>query len=82
MEIGLYRLFIPLKVFDFAQGFMEVHGLIILLKKCEAFIEKHWRRTWQVTPVFWPGKSHGQRSLAGYSPWDGKESDTTEATEY
>ena len=25
---------------------------------------------------------HGQRSLAGYSPWDGKESDTTEATEY
>ena len=30
------------------------------------------------TPVFLPGKSHGQRSLAGYSPWDYKESDTTE----
>ena len=28
----------------------------------------------------WPGESHGQRSLAGYSPWYGKESDTTEAT--
>ena len=28
-----------------------------------------WRRAWQPTPVFWPGKSHGQRSLAGYSPW-------------
>ena len=27
---------------------------------------------------FLPGKSHGQRSLAGYSPWSGKESDTTE----
>ena len=27
----------------------------------------------QPTPVFWPGKSHGQRSLAGYSPWDRKE---------
>ena len=27
-----------------------------------------WRRKWQPTPVFWSGKSHGQRSLAGYSP--------------
>ena len=30
------------------------------------------------TPVFLPGKFHGQRSLAGYSPWGYKESDTTE----
>ena len=29
-------------------------------------------------PVFLPGESHGQRSLAGYSPWGRKESDTTE----
>ena len=28
-----------------------------------------WRRKWQPTPVFLPGKSHGQRSLEGYSPW-------------
>ena len=34
------------------------------------------------TPVFWPGESHGQRSLAGYSLWGCKESDTTEATEH
>ena len=27
------------------------------------------------TPVFWPGKSHGQRSLAGDSPWGHKELD-------
>ena len=27
-----------------------------------------WRRKWQPTPVFLPGKAHGQRSLAGYSP--------------
>ena len=33
---------------------------------------------WLSTPVFLPVKSHGQRSLAGYSPWDCKESDTTE----
>ena len=36
------------------------------------------RRKWQPIPVFLPGKSHGQRSLKGYSPWGHKESDTTE----
>ena len=37
-----------------------------------------WRRAWQPTPVFLPGESQGQRSLAGYSPWGHKEPDTTE----
>ena len=37
-----------------------------------------WRRKWQPTPVLLPGESHGQRSLAGYSPWGRKESDPTE----
>ena len=37
-----------------------------------------WRREWQPTPVFLTGKSHGQRSLAGHSPWNPKELDTTE----
>ena len=37
-----------------------------------------WRRKWQPTSVFLPGKSHGQRSLMGYGPWSHKESDTTE----
>ena len=37
-----------------------------------------WRRKWHPTPVFLPGKSQGQRSLAGYSPWGHEESDTTE----
>ena len=37
-----------------------------------------WKKTWQPTLVFLPGKSHGQRSLAGYSPWGHKESDMTE----
>ena len=32
----------------------------------------------QPTPVFWPGESHGQTSLEGYSPWGHKESDRTE----
>ena len=37
-----------------------------------------WRRKWQSTPVFWPGKFHGMRSLVGHSPQSRKESDTTE----
>ena len=37
-----------------------------------------WRREWQPTPVFLPGEFHGERSLAGYSSWGCKESDTTE----
>ena len=37
-----------------------------------------WRRAWQPTPVFLAGKSHGQRSLTGYTPEGCKEWDTTE----
>ena len=37
-----------------------------------------WRRKWQPTPAFLPTEFHGQRSLAGYSPWGLKESDTSE----
>ena len=37
-----------------------------------------WRRKWRSTPVLLPGKSHGQRSLVGYSPWGRKELGTTE----
>ena len=36
------------------------------------------RGKWQPTPVFFPGKSQGQRSLVGYSPWGHKELDMTE----
>ena len=36
----------------------SIHGLGII----------PWRRTWKPTPVFFPGESHGQMSLAGYSP--------------
>ena len=44
--------------------------------------EDPWRRKWQSTPVLLPGKSHGQRSLVGYSPCGRKESDTTERHGY
>ena len=38
--------------------------------------EIYWRREWLPTPVFLPGKLHGQRTLADYSPLDHKELDT------
>ena len=41
-----------------------------------------WRRAWQSTPVFLLEKSHGQRILAGYGPWDCKKFDITERTEH
>jgi len=36
------------------------------------------KRAWQPTPVFWSEEFHGQRSMAGNSPWGCKESDMTE----
>ena len=53
------------------------------LKRCRfnPWVRKiPWRRKGQPTPVFLPGESHGQRSLAGYSPRGHEESDTTETT--
>ena len=52
-----------------------------ILKRCrfDLWIRKiPHKRTWQPTPIFLPGKFHGQRSLVGYSPWGRKESDMTE----
>ena len=39
-----------------------------------------WNRKWQPIPVFLPGRFHGERSLADYSPWGHKASDTTKHT--
>ena len=49
------------------------------LKRCrfDTWVRKiPWRRKWQHTPVLSPGESHGQSSLASYSPWGCKEPDT------
>ena len=53
------------------QEMQEIGGLIWVGKI-------PWRRAWQPTPLLLPGKSHGQRSLEGYSPWGHKELDMTE----
>ena len=44
----------------------------------KTYYKAYQRRQWWLTPVLLPGKSHGQRSLVGWSPWDRWESDTTE----
>ena len=44
------------------------------------FTFMHWRRKWQPTPVFLPGESRGQGSLAGCCLWGRTELDTTEVT--
>ena len=52
--------------------------LMVLLSDKTDLKKKVWRRKWQPTPVLLPGKSHGQMSMVGHSPWGCKESDTTE----
>ena len=48
-------------------------------RKLDSWVRKiPWRRKQQPNPVFLPGKSHGQRSLMGYSPWCCKELDMTQ----
>ena len=54
-----------------SQRWLEVNDLGRL-------VNRYGRRQWHPTPVLLPGKSHGQRSLLGCSPWGRTESDTTE----
>ena len=54
----------------------ERHGFDLCVGKVP------WKREWLPTPVFWPGEFHGQRSLAGYSPWGHRESDMSERLKY
>ena len=59
-------------MFSFLSHCLSLSWLIITPSVC------CWRRQWQPTPVFLSGESHGQQSLASYSPWGHKESDATE----
>ena len=68
--------------------YQDVTSLVAQTVKClptmqETWVGKiPWRRQWHPTPVLLPGKSHGQRSVVGYSPWCHKESDMTERLHY
>ena len=61
--------------------YFVVHLLFSLPIPCSP-TEVTWRRELQPTPLFLPGESHGQRSLAACSPWGRTESDMTEVTEH
>ena len=73
-------------VFTFA--FPYLASLVAQRLKCLLAMQETWVRSlgredplekeMATPPVFLPGKSHGQRSLAGYSLWGRKESDMTE----
>ena len=65
----------PLVVFPFISLLWCGASFLVLLCHCYTFLR---RRHWHPTPVLLPGKPHGWRSLVGCSPWDCKESDTTE----
>ena len=59
--------------------------IILQYRSCRRWVDPWvgkipWRRPWQSSPAFLSGEFYGQRSLAGYSPWDGQESDTTETS--
>ena len=60
-------------------GSLVVQRVNNLPARQDSWVEKiPWRRKWQPTPVFLPGEFHGQRSLAGCSPWGHKQSHMTE----
>ena len=74
--VGASQVGVVVKNLPANAGDIKRHGF-------DPWVEKiPWRRQWQATPVFLPGKSHGQRSLASYSPWGPKELDTTGAAEH
>ena len=77
---------------DLLQGIFHTQGSNLHLLHCQAdslllshlgslsftLLTCKCRRQWQPTPVLLPGKSHGWRSLVGYSPWGREELDMTE----
>ena len=78
-------LFTPSIVTSASQGALEVKNLPANagdtrdVDGFDPWVRKiPWKRAWQPTLVFLSGKSHGQRSLVGYSPQGHKESDMTE----
>ena len=66
-----------IKLASLVAQWWRIHLLCRRCGFCPCIKKISWWRKWQPTPVFLPGKSHGQKSLEGYSPWDRKELDMT-----
>ena len=63
-----------LSLYSFARASLVAQMVKNLPAMREAWVqspgqEDPLEKEWQLTPVFSPGESHGQRSLVGYSPW-------------
>ena len=75
IKIGEYKSLINNKIDVLENDVNECQNDI---KELQHKIESLEANNSQFMPALSPGKSHGQRSLAGYSPWGHKELDTTE----
>ena len=61
-----------LAIYKFATkgaGHLNIRTQVSELRNLAFCVWRDWRRQWHPTPVLLPGKSHGQRSLVGCSPW-------------
>ena len=79
--VSTFLKFPPSPLLGFADGTVVKNLSASEGKRCgfNPWVRKiPWRRNWQPTPLFLPGKSHGQRSLVGCSSWGLKELDMTE----
>ena len=80
LVIELFMMYIS---FWFILGRLNVPNTLLISPRLSILLPyscSKWRRKWQPTPVFLPGKSQGQRSLVGCHLWDRTELDTTEVT--
>ena len=86
MVIVSYGTYFLLKYFDYKESGNKLGNtcipwasqVVLVVKNHLLTQEDPWRWAWQPTPVFLPGEPHGQRGLAGYSPWGHKELDMSE----
>ena len=81
----IFHLDFPVELRQKSYGYVLYHTILLLVAQLvknppamwrpgfDPWVGKiSWRRKWRPTPVFLPGKLHGQRSLMGYSPWNHK----------
>jgi len=88
----LQILYLSLRCWNFSWFHPERDSQVVQCKKSNCQCKRYsfdswvgktpWRRKWQPTPVFLPGKSPGQRNLVGYGPWSQKRIGHDLATKY
>ena len=68
-SINFFTLFFAFCLLDWIRSWLGRKRLGTLALTAVSCGPVAWRRQWHPTPVLLPGKSHGQRSLVGCSPW-------------